>query len=106
MENLLLLIGTIGGLIGAVAGLSAWSRVRAQNKKDCADATESYAAAARSLYEPLAKRVDDLENELKAWKNWAERLVRQVRRLGHEPEPFIEPNAISSAKPLHGSGKW
>lgn len=103
MDTILEIIGAIGGLIGTIAGLASLARIRTQNKKDCADASESYAAAARSLFEPLSKRVDDLEAELKAWKNWATRLVNQLRRHNIEPEPFIEPvTAVKSS----GGRQW
>jgi hypothetical protein len=84
------IIGAIAGLAGLVTALVSTRRVKSQNFRDCADANESIAAAVKTLIEPLEKRVRDLERELAEWKNWAERLVRQVKKLGHEPVPFVE----------------
>lgn len=104
MNDVISVVAAICGILGAVAGLSSWSRVRAQNKKDCSDASESVAAAAKVLIEPLSKRVDDLERELLAWKNWAQRLVKQVRGMGMEPEPFADPVTVSRVD--QGKRQW
>ena len=85
---------TAGGLV--------WDRVtsrrkaRADAQKTEADANETLRDTVMKLIDPLKKRIDELEStveELKAenadLKEWAERLVAQVKSFGCEPAKFI-----------------
>lgn len=61
-------------------------------KKDTGDAAESLSTAVVSLIGPLTGRVDALEKEVQQLReenadlrDWAERLVTQVKGLGAEP---------------------
>lgn len=85
---------TAGGLI--------WDRVtsrrkaKAEAQKTEADANEIVRDTVMKLIDPLKKRIDELEKtveELQAenadLKEWAERLVVQVKSFGATPATFI-----------------
>ena len=40
------------------------------------------------LIQPLRERIDELECELADWMAWANKLVTQIKGLGHDPVPF------------------
>ena len=85
---------TAGGLV--------WDRVvsrrkvKAEAHKTEADANETLRDTVMKLIDPLKKRIDELETtveELKAenadLKEWAERLVVQVKSFGAKPAEFV-----------------
>ena len=85
---------TAGGLI--------WDRVtsrrkaKAEAQKTEADANEIVRDTVMKLIDPLKKRIDELEKtveELQAenadLKEWAERLVVQVKSFGAKPAEFL-----------------
>ncbi len=85
------IIGGAGVVAGAlITGLLQRRKIRAESEKDSADANEQIRKTVMALLDPLQKRVEQLETELDDWKNWAERLVHQVKCLGAEPVPFKE----------------
>lgn len=86
----------ITALIALTAGvLSGIISARAGRRKNDADAANAITDAATALVEPLTRRVDELEKELKILRPLPERvrrllaginrLVEQIRCLGHEP---------------------
>lgn len=110
-------------IIAASAGvLSGVIAAKAGRKKNDADAASSITEAAMSLVEPLTKRVEVLETgrveaekELKILRPLPElvkrlmagidKLIEQIRCLGHEPiwTPEMETRAIPMRK--NGRGK-
>jgi len=83
----LALINLVGGAISGA--ITAWIITGAKKKKHDAEAskkiTDAAATAVEKLLGPLNKRIDELEGELRRMKAGVERLIRQIRCLGHEP---------------------
>lgn len=63
-------------------------KARAEAIKIKAEADDEIRNTVMLLVDPLRKRIEELENELKGWKNWANRLVNQIKGMGCEPVPF------------------
>jgi len=79
-----------GALIGALAGIvSGVIAARAGKRKNDADAAQAVSEAAanvvKNLIGPLNKRIDQLEAELNEYKSGVEKLIKQIRDLGHKP---------------------
>jgi len=77
----------VWGVIGVVGGAIITGIVQLIVSK--ADYTQKIQETCIALITPLQNRIEELDTELKDWKNWAERLVKQVKKLGQEPVPFI-----------------
>lgn len=61
-------------------------------RKTSAETYESYERTAKMNQERMEKiqaDLDELRQELVDWKDWADRLVAQVKSLGGKPVPFI-----------------
>lgn len=90
METIIAAI--IGLITGAVSGLIS---ARAGRKKSDAEAAHAITEAATALLEPLTNRVASMEQELQQLRPLPEivrrlrvginRLIEQIRCLGHEP---------------------
>ena len=81
------------GLIGVIAGamitsLSKRTKIKAESEKTEADTNEQIRQTVMALIKPLQERVAELERELLDWKDWASRLVTQIKSLGCDPVPF------------------
>jgi len=82
-------VGVVGGIIGAlITGLFQRKKVNSGIDNDTAQTNEQIRKTVMLLLTPLTNRVDELEKELRDWKNWAHALVNQLKCLGHEPVPF------------------
>jgi hypothetical protein len=68
------------------SGLGSAITARSLRRKNDAEASQAIAEAAKSLIAPLTDRVDALEAELKRFKRGVDRLIAQIRCLGHEPD--------------------
>lgn len=68
----------LGALIGGAFMLS----------KNKADTTQIITETCLSLIEPLQKRVNDLEVELKDWMACAEERAKQLLKVNITPAPF------------------
>lgn len=87
-----LILGIVG-IVGSLAATTIALRKQPHEiKKMDAEATNLYAEAmekAQNAFlcriDNLEKRVTYLEEENSLLRDWAERLVYQVRQLGHEP---------------------
>ncbi len=67
------------------------SKLDADTENVHAEAADKWANQVNNLLDRvgmLEAKVVQLESELNRWKDWAARLVKQVRSLGHEPVPF------------------
>ncbi len=85
---------TAGGLIWD--RLASRRKAKAEAQKTEADANEIVRDTVMKLIDPLKKRIDELEKtveELQAenadLKEWAERLVLQVKSFGAKPAEFL-----------------
>lgn len=88
------LIGAVGVVIVGIVGFFAGRR------KNNADAAESISNAAKTLLEPLTRRIEELEEKVQrqdrrldrygqriiTLMRGIERLVLQITRLGHVPD--------------------
>jgi len=54
----------------------------------------------RKLIDELKKKLEEREDEIEDLKDWAGRLVNQVRELGHEPVMFKPIVRINANHPL------
>ncbi len=82
-------VGLVGVVIGAlITSASQKRKVKAESEKTEAEANEQIRQTVMQLINPLQKRIEELEIELRDWKNWANRLVTQIEGLGCEPVPF------------------
>ncbi len=86
LTALVALLVAIGGIITAIA----------TRKKASAEAAELISETVLKLLKPLRQRIEELEGEVRQYKQevedvrwWAERLVEQVERLGGEPVKFV-----------------
>jgi hypothetical protein len=78
--GILALVGVVfSGAIGSLITVVATRNSRA------ADAAKAASDAVTNLLQPLNERVDWLEAELKRFKRGVDRLIDQIRCLGHEP---------------------
>lgn len=81
---ILAVIGT-SGLGGLALGIyNAWIDA----KKGTVDEWRGLLEEQRKLLEELKKKLQDRDEEIEDLKDWAVRLVSQVRSLGHEPVSF------------------
>jgi len=71
-------------------------RAHSQNKLDDASAESKISEAWERLNRPLVERVEKLEGEIEErdsviedLRDWIERLIKQVKRLGGTPVKFI-----------------
>ena len=78
LETAVTVITIIVALLGAVASFYSLSN---SARKDAFDQL-------KVIVDQLKEKVDELETENEDLKDWAERLVRQVRAAGLEPEPY------------------
>ena len=99
METLLTVL--IGAMAGAIPGIIAWWLNRKKTKADTADVL---VGTAMEMMENLKQRVKELEKEQAELKNeqkrqgieieklrkGAQRLINQIRQLGHEPAWTLE----------------
>jgi uncharacterized protein HemX len=90
------IVGVAGVVVGAlITNASQQRKVKAESVKAEAEAArikadenEQIRKTVMSLIEPLQEQINKLEQELEDWKNWADRLVTQIKGLGCEPVPF------------------
>ena len=96
-ENIIVaIIGLLTGGMGAIlTSLFQHRKTQAEADKDCADANEQIRVTVMALIEPLKRRIDELEDEVKKLqtenadlKDWAQALVIQIKNMGHEPIQF------------------
>lgn len=76
----------VWGVIGVIGGAVITGVVQVMISK--ADYTQKIQETCVSLIDPLKEQIDELKVELQDWKDWASRLVEQVKGLGHDPVPF------------------
>lgn len=110
------LISILGALVMIYKAKPEKKKLEAEGSASIADAAESVAAGAKVSTELLLTRIKELEareqkreesmrarekawdaeirmlkeqvQELEAYKDWAQRLVKQIRSKGDEPVPF------------------
>ncbi len=101
------IVGVVGVVAGAlITGASQRHKVKAESAKAEAEAAkikaeenEQIRQTVMSLIEPLQEQINKLEQELEDWKNWADRLVTQIKGLGCEPVPFKQTSKQTKRKP-------
>jgi regulator of replication initiation timing len=83
----------IGGIIG---GMFSRPKTKAETDKTFADTNEQIRETVMALIDPLKKRVEELEREVRALqcenldlRTWAEALVEQIKSLGKEPVAYV-----------------
>jgi len=74
-----LITGTIGIVIAALTAHSAATKTELESLR-------MTITSLQTENKRLRERLDDLEEENGVLRDWAERLVRQIRGLGGEPE--------------------
>lgn len=84
-----IIAGVAGMFAGAVTGMIG---ARAMKRKNDADAASALSEAAKNLIEPLNRRIDDMNVEMRGLKKklslflaGINRLIDQIKRLGQEP---------------------
>lgn len=103
----------ISAAIGATAGiLTGLIAARAGRRKNDAEAAQKITEAATQLVIPLSNRIEALEKELEQIRPMIkkllagiERLIKQIRCLGHEPVWTPEHEAIPLEMKKNGRGK-
>lgn len=84
----------IGALI--LAGIAVYKGF-IEGRKISVDTYESYERTAKlnaEHVERLETSIVEFRQELSDWKNWAERLCKQLKAHGIEPEPFISTTIV------------
>jgi predicted RNase H-like nuclease (RuvC/YqgF family) len=101
MEFIQAIPDALFGLIGVIVGsfIAAWFMRRKNNaeakkadaeaEKAEADTNEVIRQTVMSLIAPLREEIDNLKADREDLKDWAERLVCQVKELGHTPVEFV-----------------
>lgn len=91
VEIILIVIGSsgLGGLILGIYNAMIAAR------KGTVDEWRGLLEEQRKLLEELKKKIEEREQEIEDLKEWALRLVTQVRSLGKEPVWFRERNPNS-----------
>lgn len=85
---LVALISVIGGTIIGSA-ISAVVTSMLSKKKDEAETSKMITESVTSLIQPLNDRINDIEIEVKDWRNCAEARGRQLERANIVPAPFV-----------------
>lgn len=82
---------TILAVAAIIAALAGWLNGR-KTKTDIIKDYQDIAARSAEREQRLMLMVDRLEGEIEDLKDWAERLVMQVKRIspGTQPEEFIQ----------------
>jgi outer membrane murein-binding lipoprotein Lpp len=85
-----IIVALIGvGTVILSGTVSAWISARSGKRKVDADAAQAVSEAAASVVKnligPLNARIDQLEKELNEYKSGVEKLIKQIRDLGHKP---------------------
>ena len=90
LDNIIHIIVILFGAGGVFSYYASVRRIKAQNVLDLSTAWEKFATPLMKRVGELETKVTALENENSDLRDWAERLVRQVIRLGGEPESFTK----------------
>ena len=90
LDNIIHIIVILFGAGGVFSYYASVRRIKAQNSLDLSTAWERFATPLMKRLSELETKVIALENENSDLRDWAERLVRQVIRLGGEPESFTK----------------
>jgi len=117
MENNTAIVISVAGMLVSLAGVmvqvfkarSEVKKINAEGQSSIADGAESVALGAKVSSDLLLQRINEMEErdklrkqeieairkelsdvrlEMVEWKDYAIRLVYQVKSLGHEPIPF------------------
>lgn len=104
MSEAVLIVNIVASVLGGglIGGLVAWRRSKSQNDLDLSKAWREFVAPLMSRLDALEEKVKVLEEKRKgllekintlekvidAYKDWAERLVKQLEENGIVPAPY------------------